>query len=68
MLTQSEARRLFGAENVVGQTLTMISRGITIDYRVTGIARDLPRNCHIRFTIVARFDSQHLFRRDSRTS
>ena len=56
MLTQSEARRLFGREDVVGQTLTMVSRGISIDYRITGIARDLPRNSHIRFTMVARVD------------
>ena len=56
VLTQSEARRLFGRENVVGQTLTMVSRGISTDYRVTGVARDLPRNSHVRFTIVARVD------------
>ena len=56
VLTQSEARRLFGREDVVGQTLTMVSRGISTDYRVTGIARDLPHNSHVRFTIVARID------------
>src|SRR3954463_7433529 len=42
VLTQSEARRVFGTENVIGRTLTMISRGRTVDYRVTGVARDLP--------------------------
>ena len=56
VLTQSEARRIFGREDVIGQTLTMVSRGISIDYRVSGIARDLPRNSHIRFTMVARVD------------
>ena len=56
VLTQSEARRIFGREDVVGQTLTMVSRGISIDYRITGVARDLPRNTHVRFTIVARID------------
>jgi putative ABC transport system permease protein len=56
VLTQSEARRVFGTENVLGRTLTMISRGRTIDYRVTGVVRDLPRNSHVRFTIVARID------------
>ena len=56
VLTQTEARRIFGRENVVGQTLTMISRGITTDYRVTGIARDLPRNSHVRFSMLARID------------
>ena len=56
VLTQSEARRVFGTENVVGRTLTMISRGRTIDFRITGVARDLPHNTHVRFTIVARID------------
>ena len=29
--------------HAIGRTLTMVSRGITTDYRVTGIARDLPQ-------------------------
>jgi putative ABC transport system permease protein len=61
VLTQTEARRIFGTDNVMGRTLTMISRGITTDYRVTGIARDIPRNSHVRFTIVARFDPNTYF-------
>ena len=61
VLTQSEARRVFGSENVLGRTLTMISRGRTVDYRITGIVRDLPRNSHVRFTIVARIDMARWF-------
>ena len=61
VLTQSEARRLFGREDVLGQTLTMVSRGISTDYQVVGVARDLPRNSHIRFTIVARIDIPSFF-------
>ena len=56
VLTQTEARRIFGREDVLGQTLTMISRGITTDYRITGIARDLPRNSHVKFSMLARID------------
>ncbi|WP_395613637.1 ABC transporter permease [Allosphingosinicella sp.] len=56
VLTQSEARRIYGSENVVGQTLTMTSRGRTYDYRVTGVVRDLPLNSAVRFTMVARID------------
>jgi putative ABC transport system permease protein len=61
VLTQSEARRVFGTENVLGRTLTMISRGRTVDYRITGVVRDLPRNSHARFTIVARVDMARWF-------
>jgi putative ABC transport system permease protein len=56
VLTQTEARRVFGTEDVIGRTLTMTSRGRTVDFRVTGVVRDLPRNSAIRFTIVARID------------
>jgi putative ABC transport system permease protein len=56
VLTQTEARRLFGREDVLGQTLTMVSRGISIDYRVAGVVQDLPRNSHVRFTMVGRID------------
>jgi len=61
VLTQSEARRIFGTENVLGRTLTMVSRGITIDYRITGVVRDLPLNSHVRFTLVARIDIARWF-------
>ena len=56
------------ARMCVGQTLTMVSRGISTDYRVTGVARDLPRNSHVRFTIVARIDIAALLSRDRRNS
>lgn len=61
VLTQSEARRIFGTENVLGRTVTMTSHGITTDYRITGIARDLPHNSHVRFTMVARLDLARYF-------
>ena len=56
VLTQSDARRIFGTENVMGRTVTMVSRGITRDFRITGVARDLPHNSHVRFSMVARID------------
>jgi putative ABC transport system permease protein len=62
VLTESEARRVFGRTDVVGQTLTMVSRGISTDYRVTAVARDVPRNSHVRFTIVARVDMPSFWR------
>ncbi len=61
VLTESEARRLFGDENPMGRTMTMGMRGNTLDFRVTGIARDVPRNSHIRFNMVARIDPTSYF-------
>ncbi|HST35736.1 MAG TPA: FtsX-like permease family protein, partial [Allosphingosinicella sp.] len=42
--------------------LTMVSRGISTDYLITGVARDVPHNSHVRFTIVARIDIPTFFR------
>ncbi|MGS1015693.1 ABC transporter permease [Allosphingosinicella humi] len=56
VLTQSEAQKRFGSTNVLGKTLTLISRGKYTDYRVTGVLRDLPRNSHMKLTMVARID------------
>jgi putative ABC transport system permease protein len=61
VLTQSEARRIFGDGNAMGQTVTISARGQASDYRVTGIVRDPPRNSHARFTIVMRIDPSSYF-------
>jgi len=61
VLTETEARRVFGTGNAMGRTLTMVSRGISTDYRVAGIARDLPHNSHVKFSIVARIDIPAFF-------
>ena len=61
VLSETEARKYFGDVDPVGRTLTMINRGITLDHRVTGVMRDLPRNSHLRLSMVARFDPTTFF-------
>ncbi|MDQ8756101.1 ABC transporter permease [Sphingosinicella sp. LHD-64] len=61
VLTESEARRIFGAEDPMGKTVTMVQRGISLDYRVTGVVRDVPRNSHVRFNMVARIDPGRIY-------
>ena len=56
VLTQSEARRLYGTDDVVGRTHSVISRGQTRDFRITGILEDLPKNSHLRVSTIARID------------
>ena len=58
VLTESEARKYFGSEDPMGQTLTLSSRGQQVDYRVTGILADLPKNSHFAATMIARYDPQ----------
>ena len=56
IITQSEARRRFGTDNVVGQTMTLITRGQHRDFRITGVLRDMPRNTHFKFNSLIRID------------
>jgi putative ABC transport system permease protein len=61
VLSEAEAERLFGAADPVGRTLTVIERGKRVDYRVTGVMRDLPKNSHMRFDMVLRMDVTSYF-------
>jgi len=56
IITQSEARRRFGTDNVLGQTMTLITRGQHRDFRITGVLRDLPRNTHFEINSLIRID------------
>ncbi|WP_332812547.1 ABC transporter permease [Sphingomonas sp.] len=56
LITQSEARKRYGTDDVVGETMTVISKGITSDYRIAGVLRDLPRSSHMRIAALVRID------------
>jgi putative ABC transport system permease protein len=56
ILSKSEAQRFFGNANPLGRTLTLITRGQSVNHRITAVMADLPRNSHQRFSMVARFD------------
>lgn len=53
VLTEQTAVKLFGNTAVVGQTV----RFDTLDYQVTGVARDIPQLSHIRFDALVSFAS-----------
>ena len=61
VLSRSQANRIFGDINPVGQTLSLDIRGTTVDHRVTGVFEDLPRNSHMRFNMLVRFDPNAYF-------
>ncbi|MDB5703949.1 MAG: transporter permease [Sphingomonas bacterium] len=60
-LNETEATKLFGAVNPVGRTVTLVSRNLSTDYRVTGVFKDIPKNSSLEMTMVARFDPQSYF-------
>jgi putative ABC transport system permease protein len=66
VLSRTEALRIFGTDNAVGRTLSMIDEdGAVSDSRVTGVFEDLPRNSHMRIGMLVRFDPATLSRSDA---
>jgi len=56
VITQSEAIKRYGTDQVVGRTLTIISRGIKRDFKINGVLRDLPKNSSMKINAVMRLD------------
>ncbi len=56
--------RRYGTEDVVGKTLTVISRGIKRDFKITGVLKDLPKNSHMKINAILRLDMQAFFKDD----
>ena len=56
VMTRSEAIKRFGTEDAVGKTFTVISKGISRDYRLGAVLKDIPRNSHLRLTTIATID------------
>jgi putative ABC transport system permease protein len=61
VLTQTEARNRYGTDNVVGKTLTVISKGVKRDFRVTGVIEDVPKNSSMKVNAVLRMDFNSFF-------
>jgi putative ABC transport system permease protein len=56
VIAQKEATKLFGGADPIGKTLTLVEGGKRVDYRITGILKDIPRNSHLRASLIQRFD------------
>ncbi len=56
VLSESEARLRFGTADPIGKTLTVVDNAGNVDYRVTGVFKDIPKNSSFSAAMVARFD------------
>jgi len=56
VLSQSEAIRRFGTDQVVGRTITAVSKGKSADYKITGVFKDIPKNSHLKLNGILRTD------------
>lgn len=57
VLNESTARKYFGNEDPVGQTITLGTLGL---YRVTGVFKDIPSNTHFHYNIIGSLRSLKL--------
>ena len=53
VINESIARKYFGKVNVLGQTMTcMGDTNSTVEYKVSGVMRDMPPNAHFHFDML----------------
>jgi putative ABC transport system permease protein len=61
VITQTEARNRFGTDQVVGRTMTLISKGVSRDFKITGVLKDLPKNSSLKINAILRMDFNAFF-------
>lgn len=57
VLTESVAKKLFGNEDAIGQTLTLVPGGGEVDMKVTAVIKDVPQNTHLKFDVLVSWQS-----------
>ena len=60
-ISESEATRRFGDADPIGKTLTIVDNAGDVDYRITGVFKDIPKNSSFSASMVARFDPEVQF-------
>jgi len=58
-MTEQAAKRIFGDENPIGQTVTILRDEVEVPFNVTAIIEDFPDTSSIGFDIVLNFKSQN---------
>ncbi|WP_458629112.1 FtsX-like permease family protein [Winogradskyella sp. PC D3.3] len=58
-MTEQAAKRIFGDENPIGQTVTILRDEVEVPFNVTTIIEDFPDTSSIGFDIVLNFKSQN---------
>jgi len=53
VISETAARKLFGNEDPMGRTVRLTN---ALDFKITGVAMDVPANSHLRFHFLGNFD------------
>ena len=66
VVTQEEAIKRYGTDQVVGRTLSVISKGVTHDFKITGVLRNVPKNSSMKINAILRVDFNNYFANEPR--
>jgi putative ABC transport system permease protein len=61
VITQNEAIKRFGTDQVVGRTMTIITRGVKRDLKITGLLKNVPKNSSMKVEAVIRLDFNQFY-------
>ena len=61
ILSRTEAIKRFGTDQVVGRTMSTISKGVTRDFKITGVFKDIPKNSSMKIAAIERLDFNSFF-------
>jgi len=60
-ITREEAIKRFGTDQVVGKTLSIISHGLNMDFKIVGVLKDIPKNSSLKINAILRIDFNSFF-------
>lgn len=60
VITEAMSQKYFGHDNPLGETISLdpYNDGEFTDYKITGVVKNLPHYSHIKFDLLASFESQ----------
>lgn len=58
VMSEEMAKKYFGTNAAVGETLTLINQGRTDNFRITGVFKDLPDTSHMTLDMIAFLDPE----------
>src|SRR3954447_8134663 len=64
VVTRTEAINRYGTDQVLGRTLTVISKGVTRDFKITGVIKDVPKNSSLKINAILRMDFNSFFAKE----
>jgi putative ABC transport system permease protein len=56
VITRDEAIKRYGTDDVVGRTMTVISKGQKFDFKIAGVLANLPKSSHLRVNAIIHID------------